>query len=162
MESTEIMGLAETVSLYSSYIQMFGVLISAIISAYALIKVNKSNISDKISRSQWAFEMYINFVGTYLVSEHNIEDYKKYKGFYFMFYAYADNQIKEYLIYIDKLIKKGKYHKAEKKILKLINLYYHKYKMKKYSSKSIICINEQKKKLDMFFKSELNRNDFEL
>ncbi len=156
------MELIETPQDYSSYIQMAGTIFAAIISAYALIKINRANVSDKISRAQWAFEMYVNFIGTYLASEHNIEDYKKYKGFYLLFYAYADYQIKYYLRYIDKLIKKGKLKKAEKAILKLINIYYQKYKLKKYSNKSKMCISEQKRMLNMIFKLELDKDDFEI
>ena len=156
------MDLLETTPDYSSYIQMAGTIFAALISAYALIKVNRANISDKISRAQWAFEMYVNFIGTYLASEHDIEDYKKYKGFYLLFYAYADNQIKYYLRHIDKLIKKGKLDKAEKKTLKLINIYYEKYKLKKYSNKSKMCIGEQKRMLNMIFKPELDKDDFEM
>lgn len=158
----ELMELAETTPDYSSYIQMAGTIFAAIISAYALIKINRANVSDKISRTQWAFEMYVNFIGTYLASEHNIEDYKKYKGFYLLFYAYADNEIKYYLRHIDKLIKKGKFDKAEKRTLKLINIYYQKYRLKKYSNKSKMCVGEQKRMLNMIFKSELDKDDFEI
>ncbi len=147
---------------YAPYIQTVGTIIAALISAYALIKVNRANISDKIPRSQWAFEMYVNFTGTYLVSEHNADDYKKYKGFYFLFYAYADDQIRNYLRHIDKLIRKNKMQKAEKELLKLVDIYYKKFRLRKYSNRSKISIAEQKKKMDMIFKTDLNKDDFEL
>lgn len=162
VERGGIMNIIKNVSNYAPYIQTIGTVIAALISAYALIKVNRANISDKIARSQWAFEMYVSFTGIYLVSEHNIDDYKKYKGFYFLFYAYADDQMKSALRHIDKLLRKNEMDKAEKKLMRLIRIYYKRYNLKKFSVKAKMNVSEQKQKINTILNKSLVKEDFEL
>lgn len=94
-------------------LQLLGTVIASTIGAVALIRANRSNISDKISRTQWAFEMYISFTGVCLSSDLE-DDYKKYKAFYFTFYAYADTEIKKEIIALDDLIISVKKHLPKK------------------------------------------------
>lgn len=69
-------GMGITVNIGDSF-QIIGTIIAAVISAIALLKSSNSNSSDRISRAQWAFEMYISLLGIYLSSTSE-EDYKKY------------------------------------------------------------------------------------
>jgi hypothetical protein len=125
------------------FFQIVGSILAAAISAIALIRSSNSNISDKISRAQWAFEMYISCLGVCLVG--NYEDFKKYKAFYYIFYAYADEEIKERLLEVDALVETNEKSIAKKKLLALIERYYEKYDLGKYGLKEKINSNEIKK-----------------
>lgn len=120
-------------------LQIIGSIIVALIGAVALLKSSNSNVSDKISRTQWAFEMYISFLGVYLSTKNSAnpldEDYKKYKAAYYIFYAYADEEIKKKLYEIDKFVNTNN-KDAKRKLYELIDYYCRKYNVKQYGLKS--------------------------
>lgn len=127
-------GMGITVNIGDSF-QIIGTIIAAVISAIALLKSSNSNSSDRISRAQWAFEMYISSLGIYLSSTSE-EDYKKYKAHYYIFYAYVDEEIRKKALQIDNLICKNHKDEANEKLMELIDFYHKKYNLNRFKMKS--------------------------
>ncbi len=147
----------ETVSIINIF-QVIGTIIAALIGAYALIKSNNSNISDRISRTQWAFEMYISFLGICLAGESE-DDYKKYKAFFYLFYAYADEEIKQRIKCIDENVMSKRKEKAQVELIDLIDIYYKKYNLKRFGMKTSIVSKGMKRKIATLYKKDLNEKD---
>lgn len=111
-----------------------GTIISASISAIALIKVNRIDNQDKIRRSLWAFEEYLLMLGKYIKSP-TPENLENYTAFYLLNLVYTDDIIKEYLKIIDQYIEDNHLDAVKHAVDDLIKQYTKTYKMKSFSPK---------------------------
>ena len=150
METNEIIDL----------FQVAGTILAAAIGGAALIKSGNSNLSDRISRAQWAFEMYISFLGMYLYGDRSVEDYKKYKAFFYLFYAYADKEIKNRLLIIDKVLNLPDDNKIQDELIDLIDLYYQKYNLARFGLKSTIDSKAMKGRIKTLYANHLEEKNF--
>lgn len=106
--------------------------IVALISAMALVKSSKSNVSDKITRGQWAFEEFIMSFERYS----SIMDEKQLVEFHekaTLCYLYINNEMKGNVIAIRNLVDENKLQEARERIVQLMDAYYEKNKVGKYN-----------------------------
>lgn len=105
----------------------------ASISAVALIKSNQYNISDKVTRGQWAFEQFIKSFEQYN-SDQTSEYLVDFRVCSMLCYLYIDDSFKEDILLIRALVTEKKLEQACAKEISLIQKYYKSYKVKKYSN----------------------------
>ncbi|MFR2562022.1 MAG: hypothetical protein ACLS8R_04510 [Anaeromassilibacillus sp.] len=108
-----------------------GTIISAFISAVALIKVNRIDNQDKIRRSLWAFEEYLLMLGKYIKSP-TPENLENYTALYLLNLVYTDDKIKAYLKIIDQYIEENHLDTVKLAVDDLIKQYTKTYKMKSF------------------------------
>lgn len=118
-------------------IQGIATVMAAIISAIALIKVNKIDNQDRIRRSLWAMEEYLLALGKYIENPSK-ENLEAYRALYFLCNLYAEDIIVTKLNKIDCLITQNNLITAKVEILDLTNTYSQIYKMKPYSPRKKI------------------------
>lgn len=108
--------------------------VTASISAFALIKVNKIDNQDRIRRSLWAFEQYLLSVGKCIENpnEKNMEEYQAYCSLYKI---YVNDNLRAELNKIDILLNEKDKIKAKKAVNELAEKYSKIYDMEKFSLK---------------------------
>ena len=119
---------------FNTILQIFASIFAACISARALVVANRANISDKITRSQWAFEMYIMSFETFRISKES-NDYAKFCSYALLFYTYVDKELKPIVLEINNLVDNNEIVIARRKIYKFVDIYYEQYGIKQYSLK---------------------------
>lgn len=115
-------------------IQAVSTIVAAVISAFALIKVNRIDNQDRIRRSLWSFEQYLLSVGKCIgnPSEKNFEEYY---AKYALFSLYADNEIKETIKTLNEYMKNREIDLVNLELDILTDKYAGIYNMKKYYPK---------------------------
>lgn len=106
-------------------------ILAAIISAWALIKVNRIDNQDRIRRALWTMEQYMIVLGKCIEnpSEENTESYK---SIYMLCNLYADEWLRMELQTIDGLMKAKDMEAIKNAGLNLAIRYSEKYKMRIY------------------------------
>ena len=117
---------------YMDYWKELATIIAALISAVALVKVNRIDNQDRVRRALWAMEQYLAMAGKCLENP-NVENMELYTSAYMLMNLYIDKELKEDLIKIDNFIKKNKMKRAKENILNLTIKYSKKYRMNVYT-----------------------------
>lgn len=118
-------------------IQSVCTIIAAIVSAYALIKVNKIDNQDRIRRSLWAFEQYVLSVGKYIGNQSS-SNYEEYQSNYALYRIYVHKELREHLKRIDYFLDIKNIKSAKSEVDRLAENYSKIYKMDKFSPKKRI------------------------
>ena len=107
-------------------------IITAFISAWALIKVNKIDNKDRIHRSLWALEEYMFILGKYINSP-NDENRDLYHAHFMLCILYADEEMRKKLLNIDSYVSKSDIEKAKIEAINFSRWYSKKYDTQRYS-----------------------------
>lgn len=114
------------------YLKELPPIIAALISAVALIKVNRIDNQDRIRRSLWAMEEFLIASGKCL-EKNDKENMELYTSTYMLINLYIDKELRKELKNIDDCIKKGEMNNARENILNLIDKYSKIYRMSIYA-----------------------------
>ena len=109
-------------------------IVAAMISAWALIKVNRIDNQDRIRRSLWVVEEYMIILGK-CIENPSKENMELYKSYYMLCNLYADEWLRMELQKIDNLMEKRDMSAVKERGLDLTIKYSKKYKMKLYTPK---------------------------
>ena len=127
----------EKLEFYACICTAMSTVIAAIISAIALIKVNKIDNQDRIRRSLWVMEEYMCRLGKYIASPSK-ENKELYEAIYLVLNLYVADEMKEKSKEIDDYIEKGDIKSAKQKAIELTVWYSKQYNMKRYAPRKII------------------------
>lgn len=111
--------------------------LAAVISAIALIRVNRIDNQDRIRRSLWAMEEYMLTLGK-TIEHPSVENLESYRACYMLCNLYADESLRMELHKIDTFISRNDMDGAKTEALDLTIRYSEKYKMKSYSPRKKI------------------------
>lgn len=112
-------------------IEVFGVVIAAIIGAIALFRTTSLKHIEYRQRAVWFFEDYVGASARILDNATN-DDLRKYKEAYMRYYIYAPEKIKKSMDVFDKMIKGDERGDKCYKLKKIIESFSDYYRMEQY------------------------------
>lgn len=113
-------------------LQSVATIMAAIISATALIKVNRIDNQDRIRRSLWALEEYMAALGK-CIQNPSKENMEAYAACYMLCNLYTDEGVRMELHKIDGFIERNDMEGAKAEAFDLTIRYSKEYKMKSFS-----------------------------